>query len=82
MGKQVNLYEAKTKLSYLVEWAAAGEEIIIAKDRKPCARLVPLKSERPLRRPSAGRGKVWIADDFDAPLPADLLAAFGIEEGQ
>jgi prevent-host-death family protein len=81
MGKQVNLYEAKTKLSHLVERAAAGEEIIIAKDGKPRARLVPLKSEPPLRRPGAGRGRVWIADDFDAPLPAELLAAFGVKEG-
>ena len=80
MGKQVNLYEAKTKLSHLVERAAAGEEIIIAKDGKPRARLVPLKSDQRPRRPGAGRGKVWIADDFDAPLPADLLAAFGIKE--
>ena len=66
-------------LSHLVERAAAGEEIIIAKDGKPRARLVPLKQPRLRRRPGAGRGKVWIADDFDAPLPADLLAAFGIE---
>jgi antitoxin (DNA-binding transcriptional repressor) of toxin-antitoxin stability system len=68
------------KLSHLVERAAAGEEIIIAKDGKPLARLVPLKTEPPLRRPGAGRGRVWIADDFDAPLPAELLAAFGVEE--
>jgi len=81
MGKQVNLYEAKTKLSQLVERAAAGEEIIIAKDGKPRARLMPLNTQRPLRRPGAGRGKVWIAEDFDEPLPADLLAAFGVEDG-
>jgi prevent-host-death family protein len=80
MAKQVNLYEAKTRLSHLVERAAAGEEIIIAKDGKPRARLVSLKSERPSRRAGAGRGKVWLADDFDAPLPADLLAVFGVEE--
>jgi prevent-host-death family protein len=80
MSKQVNLYEAKTKLSHLVEQAAAGEEIIIAKDGRPRARLLPLKRERLRRRPGAGRGKVWIADDFDAPLPADLLAAFGVED--
>jgi prevent-host-death family protein len=81
MGRQVNLYEAKTKLSRLVERAAAGEEIIIAKDEKPRARLVPLEREPPRRRSGAGRGKVWIADDFDAPLPAELLAAFGAKEG-
>jgi prevent-host-death family protein len=79
MGKQINLYEAKTQLSHLVELAAAGEEIIIAKDGKPRARLVALKQPRLQRRPGLGRGKVWIADDFDEPLPADLLAAFGVE---
>ena len=80
MGKQINIYEAKTRLSHLVELAAAGEEIIIAKDGKPRARLVPLKQPRLRRHPGLGRGKVWIADDFDAPLPADLLATFGIED--
>ncbi len=80
MGTKVNLYEAKTKLSHLVERAAAGEEIIIAKAGKPRARLVPLKTGRPSRRPGAGRGKVWIADDFDAPLPAEVLEAFGDED--
>ncbi len=81
MATKVNLYEAKTRLSHLVERAAAGEEIIIAKAGKPRARLVPLKTGRPARRPGAGRGKVWIADDFDAPLPADVLKAFG-DEGE
>ncbi|HJU12437.1 MAG TPA: type II toxin-antitoxin system Phd/YefM family antitoxin [Candidatus Binataceae bacterium] len=76
----MNLYEAKTKLSHLVERAAAGEEIIIAKGGKPRARLVPLKQTPSLRRPGAGRGKVWIADDFDATLPPELLAAFGVED--
>ena len=80
MARQVNIYEAKTRLSHLVERAAAGEEIIIAKDGKPRARLVALQKEQPRRRPGAGRGRVWIADDFDAPLPAELLAAFGIED--
>jgi antitoxin (DNA-binding transcriptional repressor) of toxin-antitoxin stability system len=80
IGKQVKLYEAKTQLSHLVERAAADEEIIIAKDRKPRARLVALEQKQPRRRPGAGRGKVRIADDFDAPLPAELLAAFGVGE--
>ncbi len=80
MTTKVNLYEAKTRLSHLVERAAAGEEIIIAKAGKPRARLVPLKTGRPARRPGAGRGKVWIADDFDAPLPVDVLEAFGDED--
>lgn len=75
--RQVNLYEAKAHLSALVEEAAAGGEIVIAKAGEPKARLVPLApAPRPERRPGLWKGKIWIADDFDAPLPADLLAAF------
>ncbi|MDX2052157.1 MAG: type II toxin-antitoxin system Phd/YefM family antitoxin [Polyangiaceae bacterium] len=77
----VNLYEAKTRLSELVDKASKGESTIIAKDGKPMARLVPLPRKKPQRKPGAGKGKVWIANDFDAPLPADVLAAFeGYEE--
>lgn len=72
-----NLYEAKTNLSQLVDRAAAGEEIIIAKNGVPLARLVPLEA-RPVRRvPGGWEHGVQISDDFDAPLPPDLLAAFG-----
>jgi prevent-host-death family protein len=76
MAESVNLYEAKTHLSELVERAAAGEEIIIAKAGKPRARLVPLPEERVPRRPGGWEGQIWIADDFDAPLPPEILAAF------
>jgi prevent-host-death family protein len=76
MAKTVNLYEAKTHLSALVDRAADGEEIVIAKAGKPRARLVPVPPLRKVRRPGGGKGKVWVADDFDAPLPSDLLAAF------
>jgi prevent-host-death family protein len=73
-----NLYEAKTNLSQLVDRAAAGEEIIIAKNGVPLARLVPLEA-RPIRRtPGGWEHGVRISDDFDAPLPPDLLAAFGV----
>ena len=75
MAHMLNLYEAKTQLSALVDQAAAGAEIIIAKGGKPLARLVPLRqTER--RRPGRAKGKIWISADFDAPLPDDLLAAF------
>jgi prevent-host-death family protein len=76
MAKTVNLYEAKTHLSALVDRAADGEEIVIAKAGKPRARLVPVPTAQKRRRPGGGKGKVWVADDFDAPLPPDLLAAF------
>lgn len=72
-----NLYEAKTNLSQLVDRAAAGEEIIIAKNGVPLARLVPLEVRAVPRAPGGWETGVMIADDFDAPLPADLLAAFG-----
>ena len=76
MAKTVNLYEAKTHLSKLVERAARGEEVVIAKAGQPKARLVPLVPSRRPRKPGAWRGRVVIGPDFDAPLPEDLLAAF------
>jgi prevent-host-death family protein len=77
---QVNLYEAKTHLSELVERAAAGEEIVIAKAGKPRARLVPVEEARPERRPGRAKGRIRIAPDFDAPLPGDIADAFGARE--
>ncbi len=72
----VGLYEAKTHLSALVDRAAAGEEIVVMKSGRPMARLVPME-ERPARRiPGQGAGQWIVTDDFDAPLPADLLDAF------
>jgi prevent-host-death family protein len=72
----VNLYEAKTNLSSLVERAAAGEEIIIAKAGRPLARLVPVAKRVKPRELGLLAGQVWIADNFDDPLPADMLQAF------
>jgi prevent-host-death family protein len=78
--KTINIHAAKTHLSGLVEEAAAGEEIIIAKAGKPMARLVAL--EQPSFRKAYGalEGKIHASDDFDAPLPPDLLKGFGIDE--
>jgi prevent-host-death family protein len=61
-----NLYEAKTHLSELVERAAKGEEIVIAKNGVPMAKLVPLE-KKPKRVPGCWEGKVWIADDLMHP---------------
>jgi prevent-host-death family protein len=82
MPRILNLYEAKTQLSSLVEEAANGAEIIIAKAGRPRARLVAVR-DAARRRPGRGKGKgkIWIADDFDAPLPPDLLEAFGAGRG-
>jgi prevent-host-death family protein len=72
----VSLYEAKTQLSRLVDRAAAGEEIVIAKSGRPRARLVPLEDSRPVRVPGKGKGRWRVGKDFDAPLPDDLLEGF------
>jgi len=72
----LNLYEAKTALSRLVERAAAGEEIVIAKNGTPRAKLVPLGQTRAPRKPGGWEGRMVISEDFDDPLPEDLLAAF------
>lgn len=71
-----NLYDAKSSLSQLVDRAAAGEEIIIAKAGKPLAKLVPVAARGRRRKPGGWKGRVVIGDDFDAPLPADLRRAF------
>lgn len=73
---QVNLYDAKTQLSKLVDRAAAGEEIVIAKAGRPVARLVPLAKTTRKREFGFLRGKVWVGPDFDGPLPEDIQRAF------
>lgn len=73
----VNIHEAKTHLSRLVEDVATRREpIVIAKAGKPMARLVPLVPERPRRVFGLLAGQIRIADDFDAPLPDDVLKNF------
>lgn len=73
MRRSVNLYEAKTHLSSLVDRAAEGEEIVIAKAGRPVARLVPLPKARARRNSGFLKGKVRMAADFDAPLPPEFL---------
>jgi prevent-host-death family protein len=72
----VSLYHAKTHLSQLVERAAGGEEIVIAKSGRARARLVPLEDRRGLRVPGKGKGKWRVGRGFDAPLPDALLETF------
>jgi prevent-host-death family protein len=74
--KVVNVHAAKTHLSRLIEQVAAGEEIVIAKAGKPVARLVPFEPRREPRRPDLLKGQIWIAEDFDEPLPEEIMAAF------
>lgn len=82
MAKTVNLYVAKTHLSRLVDEAAAGQEVVIAKAGVPMARLVPFRRARPARRPGGSKGRIRIGRDFDAPLPDDLLRAFLGDRGR
>ena len=72
----VSLYEAKTQLSRLVERAAAGDEIVIAKSGRPRARLVPLEDTRARRVPGRGKGQWRVGKDFDAPLPDGVIRGF------
>jgi prevent-host-death family protein len=72
-----NVHAAKTHFSRLVDEAAAGEEIIIAKAGKPVAKLVPLNpTVKARRRLGMLQGMGEVSADFDAPLPDDLLDAF------
>lgn len=73
--RTLNVAEAKARLSELVQRAARGEEIVIARNGQPQARLVAL-APKAARKPGSGAGKWVISDDFDEPLPADILEAF------
>lgn len=75
MTIQVNVLEAKTQLSRLLDRAEAGEDVIIARAGHPVARLVPILAE-PLQSPrvlGVLKGKGWMAEDFDAPLDESFL---------
>lgn len=73
---QVNVHDAKTNLSRLLQRVAAGEEVIIARAGKPVARLVPYEEAPQPRVLGQDAEHVHIAEDFDAPLPEDLLDEF------
>lgn len=72
----VNIYAAKTQLSRLVDRVNEGEEVVITRHGRPVARLVPMLEDRPKRRLGTLRGRVSMSEDFDAPLPDDLLDLF------
>lgn len=74
---EVNIHQAKTHLSRLLQRVAAGEDVTIARAGVPVARMVAIEPKKNKTRPlGMDRRRVWVADDFDAPLPDDLLAAF------
>jgi prevent-host-death family protein len=76
----INLYEAKTHLSQLVERASRGEEIVIAKAGKPKAKLVAFHAAQAPREPSNLLGITFVADDFDEPLPPEIQSAFEADQ--
>jgi prevent-host-death family protein len=82
MEKTVNIHNAKTTLSKLIAEVEAGEEIVIARAGKPVAKLVAVKAKKSKAKPKIDRkpgfmkGKIWIAPDFDDPLPDEVLKAF------
>jgi prevent-host-death family protein len=75
--KIVNVHEAKTHLSRLLEEVAAGQEVVIARAGRPVARLTALQPTRPPRQLGALAGLYTVPEDWDAPLPADVIARFG-----
>jgi prevent-host-death family protein len=73
--KSVNVHQAKTHFSRLLNRVMAGEEIVIAKAGTPVARLVPI-SKLPPRKPGSAKGLITVPPDFDEPLPDEILDAF------
>jgi prevent-host-death family protein len=76
VSRVVNITEAKTQLSRLVEEAAAGKRVLIGKAGKPMAVLQAYEADSGPRLLGGWEGQVWIAEDFDAPLPEELQRAF------
>jgi prevent-host-death family protein len=72
----VNIFEAKTQLSKLIAMVENGEEVVIARAGKPVVRLTKLKQEKKPIIFGLLEGKIHVADDFDAPLPPEILAEF------
>jgi prevent-host-death family protein len=73
---EVNIHEAKTHFSRLIARVVAGEEVIIAKAGKPVARLVPFRAPGPKRPLGMDRGLFAVANDFDLPLPDEVIDRF------
>ncbi len=76
MPDMVNVHEAKTHLSKLLERVERGEEVVIARSGKPVARLVAVEEPRRRREPGSARGRIRMAEDFDAPLPEEIQRFF------
>jgi prevent-host-death family protein len=77
---QVNVHEAKTHLSRLIERALSGERIIIARAGKPCVELTPVQGPPKRRMPGIDEGKIFVHDDWDDPIPELEEMTWGHEE--
>ena len=73
----VNIHDAKTHFSRLIERVLLGEEVVIAKAGKPVAKLVPITPDAVDRSPGSARGAFVVPPDFDEPLPDEVLAEWG-----
>lgn len=76
---KVNIHEAKTHLSGLLERVEAGEEIVIARAGKPVAKLVPIEAPAGKRPLGLYKGQIWMSEDFDEPLPWQVFPGFPLE---
>ena len=72
MTKTVTVHDAQTQLLKLLSFAMKGNEVIIVENDKPLARLVPISSTSQPRIAGLNKGKIWVSDDFDAPLPDEF----------
>lgn len=72
----IDINAAQTQLPDLLEAASRGENVIISKHGKPMVRLVSIASPRGERKPGGMEGQIWMADDFDCPLPDEIQRAF------
>jgi prevent-host-death family protein len=77
---QINIHDAKTHFSRIINQVLQGDEIVIARDGKPLVRLIPYSEEANVRRGGQLKGLIEISDDFDAPLPLEILKQFYANE--
>lgn len=76
ISETVNIYDAKTRLSQLVDKAASGEDVVVSRNGKPLVRITRLEGPKPRIKFGVLKGKLTVPTDFDAPLPDDVLGGF------
>lgn len=73
---KVNIHEAKTHFSQILNRVGNGEDVVIAKAGKPIARIVPIRKEGKKRRPGSAKGRIVLEDSFFEPLPDNIVSEF------